>query len=406
MQTGLELTVLGELSVTGLPPETAEKLRGQPKRLSVLVYLALSLPRGPKRRDELLPVFWADAPRARGLASLRKTIHHLRPLLPDDVLQTRDSGEIGLDFGLTRCDAVDFETALDAGDEAGALKLYGGPLLPGFRVTDAPDFERWLDAERLRLDRRAARAAWLLAKRAANEGADAETVTASVQRAVRFGPYDEAAIRGALRSLFRVGNRAAAADVFESLRHRLATDFDMLPSPETVELFRALASGTDRENPSPGIPARGAHLSPVQVAGDSLPSIAILPLADLSPDPAGEWFADGLTEEIIHHVTRLGIARVVSRLSSFAFKGVQKDIREIGDALGADLVLEGSVRRADGRVRITAQLIDATSGHHRWSHEAETTDTDLLSLQDAIAEEVADRIANVGSRRSSIPLSR
>ena len=407
VQTGLELTVLGDLSVNGLPPETAARLISQPKRLSVLLYLALSLPRGPKRRDELLPVFWADAPRARGLASLRKTIHHLRQSLPEGVFEIRDSGEIGLAFGLTRCDAVAFETALDAGDEEGALALFGGPLLPGLRVPDAPDFERWLDGERLRLNRRAARAAWFLAERAADEGADGSTVTRAVLRGVQFGPYDEVAIRGGLRSLFRVGNRAAAADVFESLRQRLALEFDMVPSPETVELFQALVSGTDRDGRPPTDPGRGAPVLPGSAAdGDSLPAIAILPLTDLSPEPAGEWFADGLTEEIIHRVTELGIARVVSRLSSFAFKGVDKDVREIGNALGADLVLEGSIRRANGRVRITVQLIDATSGHHRWSHEAEATDTDLLSVQDAIAKEVADRIANVRGSRAVDPASR
>lgn len=410
MPTGLDLTVLGELSVKGLPPETATRLLGQPKRLSCLLFLALSLPRGPKRRDELLPVFWADAPRARGLASLRKTIHHLKPLLPDGVLQIRDSGEIGLDSGLVRCDAVEFESALDAGDEESALALYGGPLLPEFRVTDTPEFERWLDGERLRLDRRAARAAWFLAERAADEGASAETVTAAVLQAVRLGPYDEAAIRGGLRSLFRVGNRAAAAEVFASLRRRLAADFDMLPSPETEQLFQALVSGTGRDEPSPVVPEPGVRLASAAADDDSLPAIAILPLADLSPEPAGEWFADGLTEEIIHRVTELGIARVVSRLSSFAFKGVQMDIRQIGNELGADLVLEGSVRRANGRVRITAQLIDATSGHHRWSHEAEAADTDLLSVQDAIAIEVAGRIASArGTRavdRTSLPAGR
>ncbi len=391
----LELTVLGELSLTGLPPEDAAKLLGQPKRLSLLLYLALSLPRGAKRRDELLPVFWADSPRDRGLTSLRKTIHHLRPMLPDGVLQIRESGEIGLDFGLIRGDAVDFESALDAGEEERALELYRGPLLPDFRVTETPEFERWLDGERLRLDRRAARAAWFLAGRAADEGADADTVTAAVYRAVSLGPCDEAAIRGGLRNLFCVGNRAAAAEVYKSLQRRLAADFDMLPSPETVQLFQDLVSGTDGGVTPSARTESDLRIASYAAGGDSLPAIAILPLEDLSPEPTGEWFADGLTEEIIHRVTELGIARVVSRLSSFAFKGVQKDIREIGTELGADLVLEGSVRRADGRVRITAQLIEASSGHHRWSHEAEAADTDLLSVQDAIAREVAGRIGSV-----------
>lgn len=405
MQTGLNLSVLGDLSISGLRDQAATRLLGQPKRLSLILYLVLALPRGPKRRDELVPVFWADSSRERGLASLRKTVHHLRPLLTDDVLQSLDSGEIGLDFDLVHCDAVAFETALDLGDEDGALALYAGPLLPGFRVRDAPEFERWLDGERLRLARRAARAAWFLAERAADEGADADTVTAAVFRANRFGPFDEAAIRGGLKRLVRVGNRAAAAELFESLRSRLAADFDMLPSPETVELYRSLVSARGRDGLSAAGPVPAPPASIIPTATDPVPTIAILPLEDMSPEPVGEWFADGLTEEVIHRVTELGIARVVSRLSSFAFKGVQKDIREIGTALGADLVLEGSIRRANRRVRFTVQLIDAASGLHRWSYEAEAADTDLLSAQDVIATEIADRIATTGNPRPDEPES-
>jgi len=218
-------------------------------------------------------------------------------------------------------------------------------------------------------------------------------VTEAIYRAIRLGPHDEVSIRGGIRSLFQIGNGSAAADVYEPLRNRLATEFRMEPSAETTDLFRALAAGSVARTREADGQAGDVSIPPAE--SDSLPTIAILPLTDLSPEPDGDWFADGLTEEIIHRVTEFGTARVVSRLSSFSFKGMDADVREIGKTLGADLVLEGSIRRADGRVRITAQLIEARSGHHRWSHVAEALDTDLLSVQDAIGREVASRIAGV-----------
>jgi serine/threonine-protein kinase len=118
-------------------------------------------------------------------------------------------------------------------------------------------------------------------------------------------------------------------------------------------------------------------------------SIAVLPLANLSRDPDDEYFSDGLTEEIISALTRVPGLKVIARTSAFAFKGKNEDIRRIANTLGVTHVLEGSVRRAGGRVRVTAQLIHAADGAHRWSQRYDHEMSDIFAVQDDIAAAIA-----------------
>jgi adenylate cyclase len=97
------------------------------------------------------------------------------------------------------------------------------------------------------------------------------------------------------------------------------------------------------------------------------PSIAVLPFANMSSDAALEYFVDGITEDLTTWLSQNPELRVISRTSAFAYKGKSPDIRQIGRELGARYILEGSVRKDSDRVRITAQLIEAASGHHVWA---------------------------------------
>jgi adenylate cyclase len=132
---------------------------------------------------------------------------------------------------------------------------------------------------------------------------------------------------------------------------------------------------------------------PKLVAGQPLalpdkPSIAVLPFQNMSGDPEQEYFTDGVVEEITTALSRVGWLFVIARNSSFAYKGTSPDIRKVGRELGVRYVLEGSIRRAGDRVRITAQLIEAVSGGHSWAERFEDRDTDLFALQDRITEHV------------------
>ncbi len=121
-------------------------------------------------------------------------------------------------------------------------------------------------------------------------------------------------------------------------------------------------------------------------------SIAVLPFANLSPDPENEYFSDGITEEIINTLAQLPGLHVAARTSSFAFKGKVAEIAEVGAKLKVAIVLEGSVRKVGNRVRITARLINVSDGYHLWSERYDRELHDIFAIQDAIARAIAHRL--------------
>lgn len=129
-------------------------------------------------------------------------------------------------------------------------------------------------------------------------------------------------------------------------------------------------------------------VSPSLAAAEQ-PSVAVLPFTNMSADPENEYFSDGLTEELINVLAKNPGLRVTGRTSSFAFKGKHEDLREIGQKLGVETLLEGSVRKAANRVRITAQLVKTVDGFHLWSETYDRVIEDIFAVQDEIAEAVA-----------------
>jgi TolB-like protein/Tfp pilus assembly protein PilF len=133
-----------------------------------------------------------------------------------------------------------------------------------------------------------------------------------------------------------------------------------------------------------------------------LSSIAVLPFVDLSPQKDQEYFCDGMTDEIIDVLTKVGGFRVVARTSSFAFKDKQQDIREIGRRLNVDAVLEGSVRKSGSRLRVTAQLVSVADGYHLWSETYERELKDVFVVQDEISQAIVNTLQlKLASARNS-----
>jgi serine/threonine-protein kinase len=135
----------------------------------------------------------------------------------------------------------------------------------------------------------------------------------------------------------------------------------------------------------------GSVTTPAIPLGE-IPSIAVLPFADLSAGRDQEYFCDGIAEEILTQLARLKSLRVAARTSSFAFKGKLDDVRRIAEFLNVKLVLEGSVRKADSRLRITAQLVEASSGLQVWSDRFDRELTDIFVIQDEIAGAIRDAV--------------
>jgi TolB-like protein len=123
------------------------------------------------------------------------------------------------------------------------------------------------------------------------------------------------------------------------------------------------------------------------------PSIAVLPFTNLSSDPEQEYFADGMVDDIITGLSRSKSLFVIARNSSFTYKGKAVDIKQVGRELGVRYVLEGSVRKADNRVRITGQLVDAATGNHIWADRYDSTLEDIFDLQDRVTMSVIGAIA-------------
>jgi serine/threonine-protein kinase len=128
------------------------------------------------------------------------------------------------------------------------------------------------------------------------------------------------------------------------------------------------------------------------MANNRQPSIAVLPFENMSGDKENEYFSDGLAEEIINALTRISGLKVIARTSAFAFKGKHEDVRRIAEVLGVTTVLEGSVRKAGSRVRVTAQLITAADGTHLWSERYDREMIDVFAIQDEIAAAITEAL--------------
>jgi TolB-like protein/Tfp pilus assembly protein PilF len=122
------------------------------------------------------------------------------------------------------------------------------------------------------------------------------------------------------------------------------------------------------------------------------PSIAVLPFVNMSADPEQEYFCDGLAEELINALTQIMDLKVIARTSAFSFKGKNVNVRDIGRELDVGSILEGSVRKAGNRIRITAQLVNTESGHHLWSEKYDRDMEDIFAIQDEITETIVDKL--------------
>jgi adenylate cyclase len=187
-----------------------------------------------------------------------------------------------------------------------------------------------------------------------------------------------------LEALAEPGGICVSRVVRDQVRDRLDYSFEDLGEQTVKNIARPVRVYRVRDlgvvSKSPPAPA---------LALPDKPSIAVLPFANMSGDPEQEYFADGMVEEIITALSRIRWLFVIARNSSFTYKGQAIDVKQVGRELGVRYVLEGSVRKAGGRVRITAQLIDAGDGTHLWADRFDGSLENVFDLQDRVASSVA-----------------
>lgn len=275
-----------DLSANG---ESLNKLLAQPKRAALLTYLVLARPGALHRRDALLTVFWPESDQSRGRNALSQSLTFLRRALPEGMLVTRGTEEVGVALGRIHCDVVDFEAAVADDRWADALELYRGPLLEGLHVSGAPAFMEWLDQERERLRTLAGDAGWRWAHEQIAAGALTEAER-SAQRALRLVPTDESRVRAFIQALAGAGDRAAALRFYGKFTALLKEELDVEPAPETVEVADAVRA---RSEPAEGLVAVAVDggVAGTGASGRGTPSVASPPGHGRPRRPRGRAFS-------------------------------------------------------------------------------------------------------------------
>jgi TolB-like protein/predicted Zn-dependent protease len=379
--TVAKLTLFGSFTLR-LADGDAVDLPGQKDR-ALLAILALS-GGAPLPRDKLAGLLWGDRGEAQARDSLKHALNKLRQSLAAvaPVALETDRQMVRFDGGGVECDVARFEALLRQGAPADleqASLLYAGDLLDGINVRDSA-FEDWLLAERRRLRRLCEEA---LGKLLA-PGLPAAMRERAAQKLLTLDPLREAAERTLMQVLAERGEVPQAIQRYEDLRQRLQDELGVKPEAETVALHEAIRQG------------RVARAAPVQAEAPALPakpSIAILAFENLSGDPAQDYFADGMVEEIITALSRMRWLFVIARNSSFIYRGRAMDVKQIGRELGVRYVLEGSVRKGGSQLRISGKLIDCATSAHLWADRFDGGLEDVFDLQDRVATSVVGAIA-------------
>jgi adenylate cyclase len=203
-----------------------------------------------------------------------------------------------------------------------------------------------------------------------------------------------------LEPLAETGGILISGKFHDEVRRKLDLSFvskgaqEMKNIEEPVSTFKVLLGYEGEEStPVPSAPSASPSAPAPAEAEAKVPAIAVLPFDNMSGDPEQEYFADGITEDIITNLSLWRTFPVISRNSSFAYRGQSQNLKQVANELGARYIVEGSVRKGGNRVRITAQLIDATEDHHLWSERWDRTLEDIFDVQDEVSEAIARRVA-------------
>jgi TolB-like protein len=401
----LKLTLLGGFEMRLSTGEVAD-LPGQKDR-ALLAFLAVAGGESHPR-ERLAGLLWSERGEHQARDSLKQALMRLRRCLgnADREALRADRQSVGLDRNAISVDALDFERLLRDGAIhalAEAVALYRGDLLDGIAVRD-PAFEDWLLIERQRLRQLLERGLAELMSQALATG-DREKAGAAARRLTLLDPLSEAACRTLMQVHADEGQTAQALRLYDGLRERLHRELGVQPERDTVALCeRIRRRRATVDSSAVEAAANGHQAAPEATLPAAKPSIAVLPFHNLSGDPEQQYFSDGITEDIITELSRFRTLFVIARNSSFRYRGGEVAVTRIGHELGVRYLVEGSVRRIGDRLRISAQLIDATTGSNLWADHYDRDAVDILTVQDdivrAIATTLGDRIEAAGRERA------
>jgi TolB-like protein len=384
----LRLTLLGRFELQNAGG--AVELRAAKDR-ALLAFLAVA-PGKSQSRDRLAGLLWSEHDGRQARDSLKQALMRLRRALVsggEPVLQA-DRQSVSLDRSAIDVDAAKLqrlagESALDSLVQATAL--YRGPFLDDLVVSDR-SFEEWQLMERQRLRELCERAL----ARVMTDALSAKSLSVAAEAAKQMLTLDPLNEQGYRTLMLVHADEAQALRLYETLRERLHRELGIQPEPATGELYDAIRrrrAGTAATEPAGNPSPTNVLKEQVDSALAAKPSIAVLPFSNLSGDPAQQYFSDGITEDIVTELSRFRTLFVIAPNSSFQYRGNAPDATVIGRELGVRYLADGSVRRAGDRLRISARLIDATSGAHVWADHFDRDAADILAVQDDIARAIA-----------------
>jgi DNA-binding SARP family transcriptional activator/TolB-like protein len=441
------LRLFGSPSIAGEDGALLAGRAAQRHRLALLALLALA-PGRALSREKLMGYLWPERDTEHARQLLNQAVYHLRKALGEEAILSAGD-DLRLNPEVIRADVAEFESALERDDPESAVALYRGPFLDGFFLSDAPEFEQWVDQERERLAGACAKALEALAE-AAEENRDFGRAVERWKARSARDPYDSRVALRLMQALEASGNRAGALQHSTVHQRLLQEEFGAEPDPAVLALAERLRSepavrlepspellppaapaapvaSTEEEAPElaengapvPPLPATaspppprqrpavryalavlvlgavlfglswlgsgGAEMPPTAVP---VPSIAVLPLANLSTDPGDAALADGMTEELIAMLAKTGGLRVIASTSVSGFRGRQLDARTIADSLQVAYILEGGLQKIGSRLRVQVRLVDGRDGSTRWSETFDREMQDVFAVQDDIARAV------------------
>jgi TolB-like protein len=350
------------------------------KLSACLAVLALS--GKPARRDEITSLLWGSHFEEQARQNFRQALARIRKSIGSEAISS-DDNSVHLSPNFVTSDIQQFEALAALGTPEAlreAVSLLDGDFLAGIDLEE-PAWEEWLSLARRRLGEKACAT---LVKLGELELADnrPDEALRHAEACIRRDIFREDAHQLALKALVALGRRSEALRHYQNLAVRLKQELGATPEPETTRIIEPAraASPTKIEEPATTIVARR-------------PSIAVLPFANLSGSAEQDYFIDGMVDEIITALSRFHWLFVIARSSSFTYKGRAVDVKQVGRELGVRYVLEGSVRRAGTRLRISGQLIDASTGTALWADRMEGDIEDVFELQDLVTSQVVGAIA-------------
>jgi DNA-binding SARP family transcriptional activator len=383
----LSISTLGHLTVRY--KDRALAIAGRKAR-ALLGFLAVSETH-EATRERLTGLLWSEVEESNARASLRQALRELRLAFAEagiDGLRT-DKLSVALNRTLVEVDLSEvLEAAKDGRVHSRLLEVERTleHLLDEFDSIDQA-FRGWLLAKRQALRDR------ILHHLEQVLDAENGRRRTEVARAIlNLDPTHEAAARALIRIKADVGDIGGALGIYRALWDLLDEEYDVEPSKETQELIAGIKLAQPDGQSGSDLPADAPTLMEVESGYDARPSIAVLPFRKLETGQDG-YFADGIVDNIIHALAGLKELFVIARGSTMGFGGGPIDVQAIGKALGVRYLLYGSVQRADTRLRIGTELIDASSAEVIRSSCYDGDIGDLFGLQDRIAEDIVKTIA-------------